>query len=434
MKLNTKPQSNLRTHGGAKAKHITPEQELRRSVMSCLLWEDQFYEDGESIAGRIVSLCQIVDPSIVMNIAYEARVTYMMRHVPLLMLSAIPNANGLKLALYTIINRPDELTEYLAMLWRNGKCSIPAQSKKALAAAFQKFNKYQLAKYNRDAAITLRDVMFLVHPKPVDDEQKEAFKQIADGTLKSFNTWENKLSAGEDKKATFTQLLTDGKLGYMALLRNLRNMVDSGVDRDLVKQALLARKGASKVLPFRYLAAMNHAPSYAAEIDQAFVASMDEAGQFSGHTLILVDVSGSMCHPLSGKSDMTYRDAACALGLMFNGSKRVLSFSNNLVEVPNIRSLTMANQIAKSQPNGGTDLRRAIITANAEPHDRIIVITDEQATSAYGSSIPDPVVKDAYMINVASYKNGVAYGKWKSISGFSEGVFGWMKEVERDNY
>lgn len=54
MRLNTalaRPQ--IFTHEGAVAKHITPEQQLRRSVLSCLLWEKEFYEDGQSIADRI---------------------------------------------------------------------------------------------------------------------------------------------------------------------------------------------------------------------------------------------------------------------------------------------------------------------------------------------------------------------------------------------
>jgi len=44
------------THEGARGRRFTPEMELRRALMNCLLWEDQFYEDGVAIADRIRTL------------------------------------------------------------------------------------------------------------------------------------------------------------------------------------------------------------------------------------------------------------------------------------------------------------------------------------------------------------------------------------------
>ena len=44
------------TNEGGKASHISDLEELKRATMSCLLWEDNFYEDGVSIADRITSL------------------------------------------------------------------------------------------------------------------------------------------------------------------------------------------------------------------------------------------------------------------------------------------------------------------------------------------------------------------------------------------
>ena len=86
--------------------------------------------------------------------------------------------------------------------------------------------------------------------------------------------------------------------------------------------------------------------------------------------------------------------------------------------------------ILKSQQHGGTELAKAVDLINRKvPCDRLIVITDEQATDG---RVPEPVAKRAYMINVASYQNGVGYGRWTHIDGFSEGVLRWMHEVERD--
>lgn len=97
-----------------------------------------------------------------------------------------------------------------------------------------------------------------------------------------------------------------------------------------------------------------------------------------------------------------------------------------------LRNMTDAgvDALIRSQPHVGTALAQAVATINAKiPHDRLIVITDEQATDG---RVPDPVAKNAYMANVSSNKNGVGYGKWRHIDGFSEGVIRWMHEVERD--
>ena len=72
------------THEGARAKRFTPEMELRRALMNCLLWEDQFYEDGVSIAERIRRWCRRSRPARVAALAVEAREEMKLRHAPLL--------------------------------------------------------------------------------------------------------------------------------------------------------------------------------------------------------------------------------------------------------------------------------------------------------------------------------------------------------------
>lgn len=112
------------THEGARAKHITPEQQLKRSVMSCLLWEDTFYEDGESIVDRIVNACAKVQPPFIAQTAIEARTAYRLRHVPLLLLRELIKHGRGKMVGDTIFNtvqRTDELTELLALYWRDGR-------------------------------------------------------------------------------------------------------------------------------------------------------------------------------------------------------------------------------------------------------------------------------------------------------------------------
>lgn len=433
MQSNTARKFDVRTHGGTPAfPHLTAEQRLRRAVMSCLLWEDQFYVDGKTIAESIQEAASAVSPQVLAAVAIEARTVGNLRHVPLLLLVELAKRGGpiVSATIPQVILRADELSEFLSLYWNKGKKPISKQVKKALAATFPKFDAYQLAKYDRAKAIRLRDVMFLVHPKPKDDQQAANWKALVESTLPAPDTWEVGLSTGGDKKETFERLLRENNLGYLALLRNLRNMTDAGVDADLIKSALLARKGANRVLPFRYVAAARACPRLEPTIDQALSEAISELPAFSGRTAVLVDVSDSMDVPLSQRSDLKRIDAAAALASLIHGDVRMFSFSNQVVEVPPRRGMAGVDAIVRSQIHGGTALASAITAINREvPHDRLIVITDEQATDG---RVPDPVCENAYMVNVASYKNGVGYGRWRHVDGFSEGILKWMHEVERD--
>ena len=432
MRLNTPRRTRAgSTHEGGRARYANPEQQLRRSVLSCLLWEREFYEEGESIADRIEALAAVVEPEVVAGLAVEARNNFHLRHVPLLLLCALAEKGSPARAAWAVeqtIQRADELAELVAIWWRNGRRPLPAAMKRGLARAFTKFSEYQLAKYNRDGEVKLRDVMFLVHPKPRDAEQAATFKRLADKTLPPPDTWEVALSAGADKRATFERLIREGQLGYLALLRNLRNMMEAGCDVGLVKEAILARRGADRVLPFRYVAAARACPQLEPAIDVALQCAINGLPKLAGRTVVMVDVSGSMDEKLSGKSDMTRLDAAAALASVLNCDDiRTLTFSNQLVEIPPRRGMAGVDAVRNSQPHGGTYLGEALRTVNEKyPCDRLIVITDEQTADR----VPDPAAKTAYMVNVASYQNGVGYGRWTHIDGFSENVIRFIAESE----
>lgn len=439
MRLNTlQSLPKILTHEGAPAKRISPMQQLRRSVCSAFLWEKEFYEDGKRIADRVVELSGEVPVEDLAALAVELRHDMKLRHMPLLLLSVLSRRGaGQTLVADTIervISRPDEMGELLAIhasLNMVGpdrlKKVLPAQMKKGLARAFEKFDAYQLGKYNRDGAIRLRDVMFLTHPKTDDAAKAAAWSKLVEGTLESPDTWEVALSGGADKAETFTRLLSEGKLGYLALLRNLRNMVDAGVDETLIRDAILARKGAGNVLPFRFTAAARACPRMEAPLDEALGEVIHQMPRLEGRTIVMVDVSASMNDPLSRKSDLTRMDAAATLGAVIHGDLRVFSFSKDLVEVPARRGMAGVDAILRSQRHSGTNLRDAVNLVNQMPHDRLIVITDEQAQSP----VPNPVAKRAYIINVASAKNGVGYGAWTHIDGFSENVLRFIHEAER---
>lgn len=430
MRLNIFAPRPLLTHEGAKAVVLTAEQRLRRSVLSCLLWENEFYEDGETIADRIAALAADVAPTTVAELAVEARERYSLRHAPLMLLAVLARTgSGTPLVSQTIehvIQRADDLTEFLAIYWRNGRKPLTKQMKLGLSRAFAKFDAYQLAKYDRDGPVKLRDVLFLVHAKPKDEAQAALWKQVADRTLPAPDTWEVALSGGADKRETFERLLTERKLGYLALLRNLRNMDQAQVDEALVREAILARRGAERVLPFRYVAAARAAPRFEPWLDQALMEAVLQGPVFDGRTIVLVDVSGSMDWKLSAKSDLKRLDAAATLASIVPGDVRVFTFSNEVVEVPARRGMAGVDAVARSQPHGGTLLGKAVAHVNRLKHDRLIVVTDEQSHDA----VPDPVAAKAYMVNVASARNGVGFDSWTRVNGFSEAVLTFIREQE----
>lgn len=418
-----------KTHEGATAYHLNPYNELRRSVMACLLWEDQFYESGIEIAERIKSLVPKISTSDVCRMAIEAREQMKLRHAPLLLCRELARTGKLDSStLARVTQRPDELTEFLAIYWQDGRQPLSGQVKKGLAEAFSKFDAYQLAKYNRKNEIKLRDVLRLCHAKPKNTEQSDTWKKLLDDTLDSPDTWEVSLSAGKDKKETFTRLIQENKLGAMALLRNLRNMLQSGVSNDVIKQGLVNMK-ADRVLPFRFISAAMYAPNLEPEIEQAMLKCLQAMDTMSGKTVLLVDVSGSMDYALSSKSDMKRMDAACGLSILARElipEGHIYSFSHDLVEIPMRHGFALRDAIVNSQIHGSTYLGKAVeIINNKIDYDRIIVITDEQSHDV----VPSPK-GTGYMINVASYQNGVGYGAWTHIDGWSESVLTYIRNIE----
>lgn len=422
---------SIYTHEGAKAQHINVEAQLRRSVMSCLLWEKEFYEDGVEIGKRIISLIPKVKPEIVADIAIEAREKGKLRHVPLLIVREMARYNTHKSlvasTLARVIQRADELTEFMALYWKDKKQPLSAQVKLGLASAFTKFDSYQLSKYDQDNAVKLRDVLFLCHAKPITKEQESLWKQLVDKKLEPPDTWEVALSTGKDKKETWERLLSENKLGALALLRNLRNMDGSGVNEELVLSAL-DRMKVERVLPFRFITAARYVPRWESALEKAMLKCLNTVEKLSGNTVLLVDVSGSMDAVLSTKSDLMRMDTACGLAMLLAevGKCRVFTFSNIIREIPARHGFALRDAVVNSQPHGGTYLGAAVNTINKNVScDRIIVLTDEQSHD----SVPAPNAI-GYIINIASAKNGVGYGAWTHIDGFSESVIDYIRSKE----
>ena len=423
---------------------------LRRSVMANLLWEDLAYEDGVSVADNIRQLIPHVDPEVVASIAIEARTQQKLRHVPLLIASVMAGIPTHKKRVGTllpeIVLRADELAEFLAIYWKEGKCPLAKQVKIGLAKAFERFKAYDLAKYNRDSEIKLRDVMFLVHPKP-SQERAELYRQLAEDKLPVPDTWEVALSAGKDKKEAWTRLIQEKKLGALAFVRNLRNMEEVGVAKSVIAQGF-EQVSPRWLLPVNYMAAAKAAPSWIRELETLMIRGLGMAPKLPGYTVLIVDVSGSMNQPISEKSQMTRLDAAAAMAMLAAemcervsiyataGNDASRKHATGLVKP--YHGFALADVIRATRDvlgGGGIFTRQAlewIKGQERETPDRIIVFSDSQDCDDPRSRVPKPFGAKNYIVDVSAHEHGVAYkGVWTAeVAGWSEHFFTFISALE----
>jgi len=427
-----------RTHEGALAQRISAKAELRRTVLTCLLWEDAFYEKGSGVANRLAELVDANKAEDVASLAREARDAMQLRHVPLFLVRELARRKGtgplVAETLEDVIQRADELGEFVALYWEDKKQPLSSGVKRGLARAFTKFDAYQLAKYDRDLAVKLRDVLFLCHAKPRDAEQAEVWKKLVEGDLEAPDTWEVSLSARKGKKETFERLLSEGKLGGMAVLRNLRLMWAAGVSPKLIRERL--SKGVARALPFRFVTAARYAPKLEDAIEVAMLKGISGFEAFPGATGLLLDVSSSMNDRLAKKGETVRMDAAVGLAILLREKCdrfSIATFSEKCVELPPRRGFALRDVIVGSQAHSGTYLKHALtqLSENAEWRtlDRLIVVTDEQSHDG----ILPAWTPMAYVVNVAPYKSGVSYGNgWTHIDGWSERVVDYIAIVEKE--
>lgn len=450
------------THEGAPAMRSTALQELRRACLSTLLFESQFYESGMKLSERVAGLVPQCLPEAVATLAVEARTKMYLRHLPLFLVRELARikGNGSIVAdtLAQIIERPDELTEFLAIYWKdNPDAPVSAGVKRGLGAAFRKFDEATLAKYDRDNMVKLRDVLRLVHPRPENYRRKPTglfekpvvtfgqgavWGRVIDRSLLTPDTWEVALSSGADKKEVFERLLREKKLGGLAFLRNLRNMIEAGVDEGLIRARF--EGGFKYVLPFRFIAAATHAPRFEDVIEKAMLAACASLPKLAGTTALVIDTSPSMWQAkISLKSELSRFDAAAALAILTREvceNANVYAFNKQAYEIAPRRGFALRDALSATLANyscGGL----AVAMANARGYDRIIVITDGQwhysSVNHYEMGpakkvSPPPLTEKAYMINVASYQHVFSTGRWKTIDGWSERVLDFVSASENE--
>lgn len=354
MKFNlTNKAKQTVNYEGATAFALTPQLELYTAVATTGL-SDQFYEKEEAKLQRITELIAKNDAAFVARLAVYAREQMYLRSIPLVLTVELAKHHQgddlVRRLTARIVQRADEITELLAYYTiANSRKDVKQLNKlskqlqKGLADAFNKFDEYQFAKYNQDKKVKLRDALFLVHPKAKDEAQQALFNKIAKNSLQAPYTWEVELSAvGQQKfdsvelkkeafKAKWEQLTFSNKLGYMALLRNLRNILEAEVSKEALDKisAYLSNAQAvqkSKQLPFRFLSAYRELKEMkngrVSQLLEALEAAVvHSAANINGYdestkVVIATDVSGSMQRPISAKSKVQNFDIGLMLAML----------------------------------------------------------------------------------------------------------------------
>lgn len=461
---------------------MTTFQKAERTLVTCMLGEDTYYEDGVSVKERLASYVPELSEDACRKLLKEAKVDNKLRHAPIFWATKMLKEGYLKADdVEMITDRVDLMADLLAEYWRENPREdseiderrqshkrvnkmVPKQVVKGLQSSLKKFDEYQLAKYlGSKNEVKLRDVLRVIRPKPETDEQSALWGKVLKDELKTPDTWEVAISAcGKDtakKKEAWTRLLTEKtekglpKLGALALLRNLRNMNECGVDHRVIKEAL---KNASmkKILPFQIIGAARYAsPDLSDVLQTKLLESISGCyDKLEGDTLFLLDISGSMDATLSGKSDLTRLDAGAGVAAILNSiceSSVLYAFNHNLTPLPSAyKGLAMVAEVNRIA-GGGTyviDCTNDAIKEYTKSHggefpSRVIVITDEQDNrySSYRKyNTNEPLMNlpkscKGYVVNVGTYENGVNYNDkcWTRVSGWSEGIVKYISEYEK---
>ena len=451
---------------GGQAYKQTNELKLVSLLLTSFV-NDQFYRDGNSSLLELKRLAEKVkDKEFVAKSAIFARDRFGMRSITHALAGELTSQlNGKEWGkdFYDkVVVRVDDMTEilsyYLANKTDRTNPKFPNALKKGFAKAFDKFDGYNLSKYKgENKEVKLVDVVNLVHPVPTA-RNKEALEQLIKGELKNTQTWESKLSeAGQKaeskedldklKSNAWEELVTTRKIGYFALLRNLRNIINQAPSVvpaacELLTDERLISK--SRVLPFRFATAYEEISRLGSSkevrdvlvaINQALDISVVNVPKFEGETLVVMDVSGSM----SGRAS----EIASLFGAILAkvNSCDVMTFSTRAQYKqynPMDSVLTIRNSFRYS--GGGTNFKSIFTTANKK-YDRIIILSDMQGWMGYTTpSAEFNQYKKAHGANPFVYSWDLAgYGTLQfpennvfALAGFSDKVFDIMKLMEID--
>lgn len=492
MKFNLRKSVTAETvnYEAAKAFVLTPAMELYTAVATAGL-SDQFYEKADDKLKRICDLIEKNDAAFVAKLAVYVREKMHLRSVPLVLtveLAKRYNGDALISRLTNrVVQRADEITELLAYYAianerKNVKQlnKLSKQMQKGLAVAFNKFDGYQFAKYNRDASVKLRDALFLVHPKAKDEAQQMLFDKIVKDELQTPYTWETELSAlGQQKfnsdevkkdafRAKWEELIFSNKLGYMATLRNLRNILEAEVSKAALTKVCeyLGNEKAvanSKQLPFRFLSAYRelkvlnngHVSKVLNALEDAVLFSAQNIAGYNDETKIVIaaDVSGSMQKPISAKSKVQNYDIGLMLAMLLqsrceNVVTGMFGDTWKVLNVPKKNILSNVDEFHRREGEVGYSTNGYLVIKDLlkrkKAVDKIMVFTDCQL---WNSNNTDETISGLwkqykqiasnaklYLFDLAGYGNvplNVLRDDVFLIAGWNDKIFNVLNAIEK---
>lgn len=453
-------------HEGATGVLRNVQSELFLLAVANMVGDNTFYEkagDRDSRYAELVRQAAVLDTTWTAGFLAWLRGDANMRSASLVGAAEATKAllerklPGGRQMVASVLQRADEPGEMLAYWTSTYGRTIPKPVKRGVADAVQRlYTEYALLKYDTASkGFRFGDVLDLVHPAPSAPWQGDLFTHALDrrhgrgetippslamiGFSDQFRkraagdpdllfdteslkragmTWEDALSLAGDKvsKGDLWAALIP-TMGYMALLRNLRNFDQAGVADELAEQVAKRlcdpeQVAKSRQFPFRFLAAYQAAPSlrWGHALEKALSASLASVPELPGRTLILVDRSGSMFDRASARSELTRADSAAifgsALAVRNLGRVDLVEFGTGSKKIEVRAGESLLRTIGRFGNLGGTQTLAAVQRWYAG-HDRVLIVTDEQAWAGYGdpgSAIPARV--PLYTWNLAGYRVG----------------------------
>lgn len=415
-KILSHPDVTLNEEYGIAFKASDAKTDLLIRTISSLISESGFYKSGRALNEELLQSIHNVaktDPSFILKLAKFARKDLYLRTAPVVLMGEFALSGksadipGAYHSISNTIDRADEITELLSYVMEQNskrniyKGKVPIVIKKGVAEAFNKFDAYNFGKYSaKDKSVSLRDALFITHPKPRDELQEKIFADIANNTLSPPNTWEVVISKNGSTKEAWESVLPN--MGYMAVLRNCRTFLQKGVNIDPVVKMISDPEQVkkSKQFPYRFLSAYKEleyepgASKLLGALSDAIEISVENIPEFKGKTFVTCDTSGSMEQSVSEKSKMTLKEIGCLFGVMVNkkSNDSITSvFATDHVPVslnPRDSLFTSMKKMFKTNTNGcGTEAWKAMEYLNDKKVfvDRIILFSDMQCydTSEY---------------------------------------------------
>ena len=388
---------------GFVAYSMKDKEKLITQVLTSFFDESKFYGDNSSEIEETIDRVVQNDPAFISKLAVFARREFNMRSIAHVLTAHLAHeVSGKPFVRSTVRGvsvRGDDVTEIMSCYISKYGKPVPNSLKKGIADVLKGFDEYTLAKYKGDSkAMKMRDLINICHPKPETPAQADLWKRCLEGKLKTPLTWETELSANGNNTETWEKLIDSGKVGYMALLRNLRNILEANPKNiekvfDILSDPVAVRK--SRQLPFRFLSAYTQVERYGNRaldiLEDAFDASIDNLPKLPGKTVIAIDVSGSMtCGSISKNSRIRPCDIAVLLGLIANRiceDAIVMTFDTRIgyLQVPHRNGILHA--VANYDPCGGGTMMslpfQEMIDKKIDA-DRVIILSDNECNCDYG--------------------------------------------------